>query len=269
MPDPADFISPPKPARPRVAVSKDGRIGLAGSGAAEAFDAQIRREAQKQFPGPNYLSWLRGFHARLAPKTYLEIGVASGGSLAYAGPETNAVGIDPAFSISHTLAAPTRLFRETSDAFFAARDPVALLGGRLDLAFVDGLHTFDQTFRDIVNVARSCHDGSVVLVHDVAPLHEAVARRDRVTRFWTGDVWKVGLMLRGLLPGVGIWTIPTYPSGLMVLKGLAGQTVDAAALAALQGEVMEKPFPASGAELAEIIGLRPATMEQVLEWLGR
>lgn len=238
-------------------------------------ERQIRSVAQKSFPGPNYLAWLDAFHRYGRPRKYLEIGVASGGSLSRIGTGTLAIGIDPAFSIQTTIQAPVRLFRETSDAFFEKRDAVTLFGGHVDLSFVDGLHTFDQTFRDIVNVGRCCHDKSIVLVHDVAPVHEVIARRDRVTNFWTGDVWKIGWMIQQLLPKTEMWTIPTFPSGLMVLKNLkanfvtsdgSATDVNKEAWSDLEADVMARPFPATGQQLAEIIGLKPAIPNELFAW---
>src|SRR5207248_2176044 len=47
------------------------------------------------FPGPYYLEVISMFHSHLRPRTYLEIGVETGQSIALARPETRAIGIDP------------------------------------------------------------------------------------------------------------------------------------------------------------------------------
>ncbi len=151
-----------------------------------------------------------------------------------------------------TLEAPCRLFRETSDTFFASRDATALFGQPVELAFVDGLHTFDQTFRDIANIARHCDSDSVVLVHDVFPVHAKMALRDRAMPFWTGDVWKIAPMITALMPEVEMLTIPTYPSGLMVLKNLAGsRDIDPERWRSLEAEMMATSFPENLQELAK------------------
>ena len=263
MPDNQDYIS-------TAPVDEALSPGSSPQQSIKNLERIIREQAKKTFPGPNYLSWLDAFHQKLAPKHYLEIGIASGGSLARIASKTHAIGIDPAFNIQHTIQAPVRLYRETSDAFFEKRDPIELFGGSIDLSFVDGLHTFDQTFRDIVNVGRSAHDKTIILVHDVAPLHEAVARRDRITNFWTGDVWKIGWMIKQLLPYTEIKTIPTYPSGLLILKGIArndqAKNIDKKTWATLEKDVMERPFPKTGPELAEIINLKPAPADELFAW---
>jgi hypothetical protein len=74
-----------------------------------------------------YLRFLRGLHERLAPPTYLEIGVHGGRSLALA--RCPSVGIDPAFKLKRELSGRVRLFEETSDAYFEREQPLAPFGG--------------------------------------------------------------------------------------------------------------------------------------------
>jgi hypothetical protein len=100
-----------------------------------------------------YLEFLARLHERLAPPAYLEIGVRHGDSLALArGP---AVGIDPAYKLRTTLPDGVRLFRETSDEYFARKRPLKALGGRrVALSFIDGMHLSEFVVRDFANVER-------------------------------------------------------------------------------------------------------------------
>jgi Methyltransferase domain len=178
-------------------------------------------EARVAFPGLVYLEWLQFFHYFVEPETYLEIGVETGASFAFAQPPTLAVGVDPLLEIKHELKARHKLYNLTSDEFFATQDIAAVFEGRaIALAFIDGLHTFDQALKDFSNVERHATRSSIVLFHDVFPLNATTAGRDRNSVFWTGDTWKAICLLRRHRPDLKIFTIPTFPSGLTVVTHL-------------------------------------------------
>jgi hypothetical protein len=174
-----------------------------------------------RMPGEGYLRWLERLHAALVPGTYLEIGVDRGASLARARPPTRAIGVDPEPAINAKLRTETRIFCETSDAFFASQRLTPLLNGQaLDLVFIDGFHQFQQSLRDFSNVEAFCGPKSVVLIHDTIPLDERTQRPDRELRFHTGDVWRTVLCLKQFRPELEIFTIRTPPAGLTVVVGL-------------------------------------------------
>jgi hypothetical protein len=106
-------------------------------------------------------------------------------------PPTCAIGVDPAPRISAAFATETHIFTETSDEFFARGRLNGFLGDEpLELAFIDGLHTFVQSLLDFINLERVCGPSSVILLHDTYPLNEATQERVQRTTFWTGDVWR-------------------------------------------------------------------------------
>ena len=85
-----------------------------------------------------YLELLAGIHERSRPRTYLEIGMRNGESLALARPETRVIGIDPLPTVWNKLNADVGLYFETSDDFFAAKDVRAILHGEaIDDRLVD------------------------------------------------------------------------------------------------------------------------------------
>ena len=177
--------------------------------------------AKLRMPGDHYLVWLQRLHTAIVPETYLEIGTARGQSLSYARPPTRAVAVDPEPKINAPLKVETHLFCETSDVFFAERRLAPLLNDQpLALAFIDGLHIFQQSLKDFMHVESLCGPRSVVLIHDTIPLDELTQRPDRQRKFYTGDVWKTVLCLKHYRPDLDIFTIATPPTGLTVVTGL-------------------------------------------------
>ena len=171
----------------------------------------------------DYGELLRLCHARLKPRRYLEIGVDEGGSLALA--ECPSIGIDPGFELVRSLRAPARLYRVTSDEFFAG--PAADLAGELaeiDLAFIDGMHLAEYVLRDFANVERRISAGAVVVLDDVLPGQPEMLQRDRKYNAWCGDVYKVIRLLRDVRPDLDIRVISAfigpYRKGLALISGL-------------------------------------------------
>jgi hypothetical protein len=174
------------------------------------------------FPGENYHDLLLRFHNWLQPKNYIEIGVNIGGSIALARPPTVAVGIDPT---PRLLSAPNticKLFPFTSDDYFATRDVCRDIEAEtVDLAFIDGLHLFEQALRDFINIERVASSTTVVLIHDCFAIDALTSERERKTEeLWTGDVWKIIPCLREFRPDLNVLTIPTPPTGLGVVSRL-------------------------------------------------
>lgn len=205
---------------------------------------------QHLMPGASYMEVLKKFQDWLQPASYLEIGVETGRSLALAVPPTRAIGIDPAPKIAVKFSAETRLFQITSDEFFARHDLASEFGRpHVDLAFIDGLHLFEQTLRDFINVERYAGPRSVFLVHDCLPLDAVSASRERRGWFWTGDVWKLIPALKRWRPDLAIRTIATRPSGLAVITQLdATSRVLADNFEAIVAEFIDMPVPVDPAE---------------------
>ncbi len=198
---------------------------LAALHGAIAVDPDFRRAhdllARMGLHGPHYSGVLVRIHEQLRPRTYVEIGVDRGASFSRVRPETIALGIDPDPHIEVALGPRQRVFRETSDEFFAGHDVLAELGGlRLELAFIDGMHWFEFALRDFMNIERLCTRDATVLVHDVFPPDRGSAERERKAAFWTGDVWRLVLLLKKYRPGLSVHTIAAPPSGLAVIRNL-------------------------------------------------
>jgi len=191
-------------------------------------DAPFRRPRHE---GAGYLKLLRRLHALQRPRTYLEIGTAAGKTLAIA--RCASIAIDPRFRLDRDVRSDKpacHLFEMTSDAFFAAQNPAALLGAPVDLAFIDGLHHFEFALRDFMNIEPHCRPDSLIVLHDCLPVDEYMARRDPRDRSraadaqypdaWAGDTWKALWILQRYRPDLRIFAFDAPPSGLVVVTHL-------------------------------------------------
>jgi hypothetical protein len=176
--------------------------------------------ASSIMPGEDYRGVLKRFHDWLAPDRYMEIGVENGESMALSKTPVISVGIDPYPKIEFNLNSNTRIFEITSDEFFSTMDVQAILGGPVDLALVDGLHLFEQTFMDFINVEKYSRPTSVILVHDTLPLDRITSGRKRTTQFWSGDVWKIVPCLKAYRTDLTVVNIATPPTGLLAVTNL-------------------------------------------------
>jgi hypothetical protein len=134
--------------------------------------------------------------------SYLEIGVLDGETFANVNARRR-YGVDP-----HPLFDAVFLPRGasfavmTSDAFFAT----IRKSKHFDVAFIDGLHTVDQTYRDLINTFSHLRSG-VILIDDTVPSDEFSAIPDQEASYlardaaglegrpWHGDVWRVVMLL--------------------------------------------------------------------------
>lgn len=156
---------------------------------------------------------------REAP-VYLEIGVSHGFVFRRITADEK-IAVDPAFKLSarsrrHAAAKAraTNYFETTSDAFF--ENETALLERRgIDVALIDGLHTYGQVVRDVENTLRYLRDDGVIVLHDCNPKQASVAYP--ATSYadfrahnhwwngpWSGDVWKSIVHLRSTRPDLRI-----------------------------------------------------------------
>jgi Methyltransferase domain len=196
----------------------------------ESFDTALRdemlEESVRRLPGPAYYPVLKWIHGFVKPANYVEIGIQKGVSLHQALPDTSRlIGIDPAPHILPVIAqqppaANAQIYELTSDEFFERYDLTELLGGPVALAFIDGLHLFEQVLRDFANLERHSDGRTVIILHDCIPFDEATASRERTTDFYSGDVWKAVLALRRERPELKMVMVRTAPTGLCLVSRL-------------------------------------------------
>ena len=112
--------------------------------------------------------------------TYLEIGCDSD-MLFNSVPTLKKIGVDPSSGGN---------VRKTSDDFFRSNNI------RFDVIFIDGLHTYGQVRRDVINSIKSLNYEGWIVLHDMLPRNWTEHHVPIVsTGAWTGDVWKVAFEL--------------------------------------------------------------------------
>jgi hypothetical protein len=187
---------------------------------------------------------LRGLHERLQPRTYFEIGVRKGVSLALS--RVPSVAVDPFFLVSQEVQCDLHLVRTTSDEFFARKHPFAHFERPVvDLAFIDGMHLAEYALRDFINCERYCHPASVIIIDDVLPRSVDEGGRGRVGSAdggaWAGDVYKITDFIRRNRPDLVVLEMDTLPTGTLVI--LLPDPTDRRLAAAYDAAVPEMVVP--------------------------
>ena len=93
----------------------------------------------------------------------------------------NKIGVDPVSCGN---------IRKTSDVFFKDNKD------KFDIVFIDGLHTYDQVKKDILNSVNCLNENGIILVHDCMPDSLGKQAVPRYKMQWNGDVWKAIVDLR-------------------------------------------------------------------------
>jgi methyltransferase family protein len=222
-------------------------------------------QAHLQLGGDHYYHVLTRILDLVKPRTYVEIGVEAGESLRLVGQPALAIGIDPEPRLTHPLQANQRVFAMTSDAFFASHDLRAELGGLpVDLAFIDGMHRFEYALRDFANLERCCARDSTILIHDCFPLDRETAERDRRYTFWSGDVWRLIVLLKKHRPDLAVHTIGAPPTGLGLVRNLdPGSRFLVEHYDRLHEEFLSLDYSYLDADKAEKLNLFPGEWEKI------
>jgi SAM-dependent methyltransferase len=145
---------------------------------------------------------------------YLEIGVNVGVLFLHVR-AAHKVGVDPVQRIprwKRLAHLDTALRGEfvpmTSDEYFASLDSEETF----DVVFVDGLHTYEQSLRDVENALAHLSPGGVVLAHDCNPADAIAGGPDPDATGdagWNGEVWKTIVQLRATRPDLDVSVLDT------------------------------------------------------------
>jgi len=169
--------------------------------------------------------------------TYLEIGLATGDCW-FRVKADNKIGVDPRnvftadkiswprkllFEASRLRGA--KFFVETSDDFFTQHAPTLFGQQRVDVVFIDGWHSYEQSLKDALNCLPWLKADGAIVIHDCSP---AVAAATATTPkealelpdsngLWNGDVWKTIVHLRSTRKDLDV-SVLDCDQGLGIVK---------------------------------------------------
>lgn len=175
----------------------------------------------------NRITVIQRFINRINARTYLEIGTSHGECfLKIIAP--NKIAVDPVtkinwikrifYDVGNISNLRSRYIQLTSDQFFMEEKHYLMKNG-LDVVFIDGLHTYEQSLIDVQNALKFLNPGGVIVMHDCNPkdeisafpgksLHEVnqLNLKDWPNE-WCGDVWKTIANLRSERSDLNIFVL--------------------------------------------------------------
>ena len=160
----------------------------------------------------------------------------------------NKTAVDPNFKISIPFIIKwlynnpsnlnNRYFSMTSDVFFQKKSKHLKENAIPDLIFIDGLHTFEASLKDVLNSLKYLNPKGTIVLHDCFPPTKASATPAASLKeaskmnipdwegSWCGDVWKTIVYLRELYKNeLEVFVINT-DLGLGVIRNKSLKTLD-------------------------------------------
>ncbi|MBK1621729.1 hypothetical protein CKO42_25755 [Lamprobacter modestohalophilus] len=153
---------------------------------------------------------------RLDASSYLEIGVLRGKTfLGVDIGRKHAVDVIKQFDIPE-YSRDSRFFQCSSDEYFVSADDKPIY----DIVFIDGLHTFEQSFRDLSNSLIYTHNRSVIILDDTIPndVYSSLRNSKQALKYrkeetggsdlsWHGDVYKTVFLIHDFYATLNYKTI--------------------------------------------------------------
>ncbi len=221
-------------------------------------------------PGANRIKAVQRALAGRANPVYLEIGVSKGLAFRRISADVK-IAVDPAFKLSERSrqladeqGRATHYFETTSDAFFE-NEAAFLEQHPVDVALIDGLHTYEQVVRDVEKTLHYLRDDGVIFLHDCNPPFALAARRAEswdefisqqsgplVIGIWNGDVWKAIVHLRSTRPDLLVGVLKCDQGVGFVRKGTPESTLSYSA-----AEVDRLTYADLKADRVRLLNLKP------------
>lgn len=195
--------------------SNDNEIAATPEGARKVRRWQVMRRLVNLYDAPRYL----------------EIGVCQGKTFDKV-PAPRKVAVDPAFRFDHAAMAQAHpeaaYYPVPSDDYFGSyADPK----DEFDVVYLDGLHVYDQTLRDLLNALERLQPRGVIVIDDTRPSTYISAMRDHresyrervrvgsTNKEWMGDVFKVVYFIQAFCPYLRYATIANNHGQTVVWRG--------------------------------------------------
>lgn len=165
---------------------------------------------------------------KIKARNYLEIGVEKGKIFLKINAKKK-LGVDPVIKIPnkkkflscindfHNLF--NEYYKVTSDKFFENNHSRLEALSGIDVIFVDGLHSYEQSYKDVLNSLKYVSKRGIIVMHDCNPSTEFQAKtvcpsqndstfiEDKSASFWCGDVWKTIVRLRSERTDLNIFVL--------------------------------------------------------------
>lgn len=193
----------------------------------------------------------------LPEKSYLEVGVNRGKTF-FEVVADRKVAVDPnfLFDFQAEAAKPDNSNCEfnqvTSDEYFSTIG----IDKKFDLIFLDGLHTYEQTLRDLMNATATISNNGVIVIDDMVPstyisaisdlaesqrLSAAVGNTDPS---WMGDVFRLAFFVQSFMPAFSYATVAEN-HGQMILwrearKGVPERTLESTCRMEFSDSVLQR-----------------------------
>lgn len=181
------------------------------------MQTETHASAATDYPKMDKIQVIQYLLSEIDGKTYLEIGVEYGISFCpIVAPRK--IAVDPlpastqvrAYLLQHLKAT---YYQTTSDDFFAQKGHI-FDEKKIDVALVDGLHTYAQSLRDVENCLMRLNTNGLIVMHDCNPLTESAAASwtslgspEFVSWIWNGDVWKTIAYLRSCRDDLNVFVL--------------------------------------------------------------
>lgn len=155
---------------------------------------------------------------KIKGNVYLEIGVEQGVCFLKINSEIK-IGVDPLpllEDIKASLNKNSKYFEMSSDEFFNNHKDI-FEEYKIDVAFVDGLHEYKQSLKDVENCLKYLSKKGIIIIHDCNPSSKISATPANLVDtamnlpewnwVWSGDVWKTTAHLRSLRKDLNIFVL--------------------------------------------------------------